>query len=89
MSVRKEVEERPIENSPTLQIGNMAEEYQSIFDEQITIFQTESAKVKENFDKQLKPCAREGIMLENAPLATMMLMQMMLMAKLMFFHCFI
>ena len=59
MAVRKEVEERPIENSPALQIGNMAEEYQSIFDEQINIFQTESAKVKENFDKQLKKVKKE------------------------------
>ena len=59
MSVRKEVEERPIENSPALQIGTMAEEYQSIFDEQINIFQTESAKVKENFDKQLKKVKKE------------------------------
>ena len=59
MSVRKEVAERPIENSPALQIGNMAEEYQSIFDEQINIFQTESAKVKENFDIQLKKVKKE------------------------------
>ena len=59
MSVRQEIANKPRDTSTTVQIGNMADEYQSIFDEQIELFQTESAKVKKNFESQLKKIKTE------------------------------
>ena len=59
MSVRQEIANKPRDTSTAVQIENMADEYQSIFDEQIELFQTESAKVKENFESQLKKIKTE------------------------------